>query len=171
MTQAYQADKELYFKAQAIVRGLQAEKNEAMSKSYVDQMMRGTILSDLDARMKDSNHLAQIRTRIIHRVNWWQMLTKGAGAKATALMLNSQNIPIQKKWVVRNRNPDRVCRSNAMQGWIKNDKDFRSGHGMPPAHPGCGCELRLSTGATQRQASKMFKKVMFPTMIDIPGRK
>lgn len=107
------------------------------------------------------------RTLIIVRVHWWKALTAGVGARYLSKALRKKKVPMEKKWVVKNvRDSDWVCLGNMRQGWLANDRDFRSGHPEPPAHPGCRCELEMRLEArSTKGAQTMLNRGTKPQFI------
>ena len=106
--------------------------------------------------------------RIIHRFQWYTMLSQGVGAKFMARAIRRKGIKVRKRAILNRRaGLDWPCWTNANQGWIDNDQEFESGHHQPPFHPGCKCRLQLSTGATDPTMKGLLKPASRPRFINI----
>jgi len=63
-----------------------------------------------------------------------------------------------KKWItVGDDYVCSICRQNESQNWIPIGQAFSSGHLMPPAHPGCRCDLHCH-GITRESALQNFSR-------------
>ena len=104
---------------------------------------------------------------LVTKVNWWGGLTKGVGASILHRSFREHNVPIKKRWIINRRpNVDELCLGNTRQGWVQNNENFRSGHGQPPAHPGCKCKLQLSISAEgEGKALGMLAKAARPMLL------
>ena len=111
---------------------------------------------------------------IIWRVNWYTALTVGIGATATTRLLRKKGVRIRKRWIMSawGIDKDDLCANNARQGWINDDKPFRSGHTSPPAHPGCRCRVQIqSPGLNKIEKNPALEKLTKPTFINIGRRR
>ena len=78
-----------------------------------------------------------LQFKVIHRFQWYTMLTQGIGAKFMASAMRNKGIKVQKRWRLNRRaGLDWPCWTNGNKGWVDNDEEFPSGHHQPPAHPG-----------------------------------
>ena len=78
-----------------------------------------------------------LQFRVIHRFQWYTMLTQGVGAKFMASAMRGKGIRVRKRWILNRRaGLDWPCWTNGNKGWVDNDEEFPSGHHQPPAHPG-----------------------------------
>ena len=112
-----------------------------------------------------------VAVQTIIRANWYTMLTTGVGAKALSKALGDNDVPVMKRWELNNRrNADDACRANAGQGWIRNSDDFSTGHGQPPAHPGCRCRIRLSVQGGDPTLNGTMKPLTQPRFINLNRR-
>ena len=111
---------------------------------------------------------------IIWRVNWYTALTMGMGATATTRLLRRKGVKVRKRWLMSSWGIDKddLCANNARQGWINDDKPFRSGHTTPPAHPGCRCRVQIqSPDFNNLEKNPALEKLTKPTFINVGRRR
>ena len=110
------------------------------------------------------------QAKMVIRVRWHRELAQGFGAKILASQLRSKNIPMRKKWVIRDRRDvDDVCMGNAREGWIENHLNFRSGHNQPPAHPGCRCKIQVGV-RDRNKLRRLIRPVTEPRFVNVNRR-
>ena len=150
--------------------------NAARARKVVDQRVYTDM--DLINKILDTSPSNQYQQRKRHgfaakmviRVRWHRELAHGFGAKLLASQLKNKNVPVRKKWLVKDwRDLDQVCRNNARQGWIENYENFESGHNQPPAHPGCRCRVQLGI-SDPNKIRRIIRPVTQPRFINIDRR-
>ena len=138
-------------------------------KTGINMYIADRAFAKAEPKLLTGRRRAGFQVRLIHRVHWHKALGQGFGAKIVSRALKDQNVPIRKRSILNSRDSDDLCRNNARQGWIDNDAEFRSGHGIPPFHPGCKCKLRLSVKNSD-EVNKIVRPVTQPRFLNINRR-
>ena len=109
---------------------------------------------------------------IIWRVNWYTALTSGIGVTAMTRFFRKKGVKVRKRWTMSSWGIDKdyLCANNARQGWINEDRLFKSGHSVPPAHPGCRCRLQIQAPDLKIH-NETLEKLTKPTFINVGKRR
>lgn len=127
---------------------------ELVSQSIQD----GDSLQALQKTLREDFSFSPVRAERIARTESAEAL--GQGSKQAAVSQGRD----EKRWVDQGDTLVNIpiCRTNALQGWIKIGDPFQSGHDQIPGHVNCRCNVRYRTNFDEEGEERMVAEVHCP---------